>query len=87
MVEAGAILFVLVVSLGVYLSSWLAARQFSAANAANELDVLRQHRVTLREKILRGTRENWDGVMMDQLEQRLLEVDREIARRVGNSGV
>src|SRR4051812_43585121 len=85
MVEAGAILFVVVVSLGVYLSSWVAARQFSEANAGSQLDALRQHRVTLQEKILRGTRENWDHVMMDQLEHRLHEVDREITKTLGTS--
>lgn len=80
MVEAGAILFVVVVSLGVYLSSWFAARQFSQANAASQLDVLTQHRETLLQKAERGERENWDGEMMRQLAYRLSEVEREIAR-------
>jgi len=81
MVEAGAILFVVVVSIGVYLSSWFAARQYSHVNAANQLDVLTRHRETLLQKTVRGERENWDSEMMRQLAYRLSEVEREIARQ------
>lgn len=80
MIEAGAILFVVAVALAVYLSSWVAARQFSEANAANQLDVLRQHREMLQQKIQRGIRDNWDGEMMSQLEYRLSDVERELAQ-------
>lgn len=79
MIEAGAILFVVVVSVGVYLSSWFAARQLSEVNAASQLDVLKQHRETLLEKTARGERENWDSEMMHRLADRLAEVEREIA--------
>jgi hypothetical protein len=82
MIEGGAILFVLVVSAGIYLSSWIAARRVSGANATDQLDVLRQHRETLLEKTLRGEREGWDSVMMQQLAERLEDVEIEIARRV-----
>jgi hypothetical protein len=82
MIEAGAILFVLVVSAGIYLSSWIAARQFSGANTADQLDVLRQHRETLRQKTVRGEREGWDSVMMHQLAERLEDVEIEIARKI-----
>lgn len=80
MVEGAAILFVVVVSLGVYLSSWFAAQNFAKANPADQLTALHAHRETLREKTLRGERERWDDVMMEQLAHRLTEVDREIAR-------
>ena len=83
MIEAGAILFVVVVAMGTYLSSWIAARQFSEANAANHLDVLRQHRETLLQKVQRGVREDWDSEMMRQLEYRLTDVEREIAQSLG----
>ena len=82
MIEAGAILFVVVVSLGVYLSSWISAREFSKANSVNHLDVLRQHRETLLQKTIRGQREGWDSEMMRQLAYRLDDVEREIARTV-----
>ena len=82
MIEGGAILFVVVVSAGIYLSSWIAARRFSAANAADQLDGLRQHRETLQEKLLRGEREGWDSVMMQQVAERLEDVEIEITRRV-----
>ena len=82
MIEAGVILFVVVVSLGVYLSSWIGAREFSKANAVNQLDVLRQQRETLLQKTSRGQREGWDSEMMRQLAYRLDDVEREISRIV-----
>jgi hypothetical protein len=82
MIEAGAILFVVVVSLGIYLFSWIGAREFSKANATNQLDVLRQHRETLLQKRVRGQQEGWDSEMIRQLEYRLDDVEHEIARAV-----
>ena len=82
MIEAGAILLVVVVSLGIYLSSWIASREFSKANNSNSLDVLMQYRETLRQKTVRGERERWDGEMMRQLAYRLDQVEREIALKV-----
>ncbi len=82
MIEGGAILFVFVVTVGIFLSSWIGARQLSDVNAVEQLDDLRQHRETMLQKTIRGEREGWDGVMMRQLADRIESVDREIARRV-----
>lgn len=81
MIEAGAILFVVVVSVGIYLSSWIASREFSKAHVSNELDGLRQHRATLQQKTARGELECWDSEMMRQLAYRLEQVEREIAAK------
>ena len=76
MIEAGAILFVVFVSLAIYLSSWIASREFSKANGSNQLDVLIQHRETLRQKVIRGEQERWDSEMMRQLAYRVEQVER-----------
>lgn len=81
MIEAGAILFVVVVSLAIYLSSWIASREFSKANASNQLDVLIQHRETLRQKVIRGEQECWDSEMMRQLAYRVEQVEQEIGQK------
>ena len=81
MIEAGAILFVVVVSLGIYLSSWIAAQQFSKVHESSQLDGLLQYRETLRQKTARGEVERWDNEMMRQLAYRLDQVEREIARK------
>ena len=81
MIEAGAILFVMVVSMAIYLSSWIASREFSKTNAANSLDVLIQHRETLRQKVIRGEQERWDSEMMRQLAYRVEQVEREIGQK------
>ena len=81
MIEAGAILFVVVVSLGIYLSSWIAAQQFSKVNESSQLDGLLRYRETLRQKTARGKLEGWDSEMMRQLAYRLDQVEREIAQK------
>jgi hypothetical protein len=81
MIEGGAILFVVVVSLAIYLSSWIASREFSKANASTQLDVLMQHRETLRQKVIRGEQEHWDSEMMRQLTYRVEQVEREIGQK------
>lgn len=84
MIEGGAILFVFVVTVGIFLSSWIGARQLSSANAPEQLDDLKRHREILRQKAVRGEREGWDSVMMSQLADRIESLDREIARRATN---
>jgi len=81
MIEAGAIFFVLVVSLGVYLFARFGGRPSIHDHPAGELDHLCQHREVLRKKLARGQRERWDGVMMQQLVHRLEETERQIATK------
>ena len=83
MIEGGAILLVVIVSLAIYFSSWIASREFSKANASNELDVLIEYRETLRQKVIRGERESWDSEMMRQLAYRVEEVERKIEQKTG----
>ena len=84
MIEALAIVFVVAVSAGIYLFAWMGARNLSVANAAVRRDELAQYAGTLREKILRGQREQWDSVMMGQLAARLDEVERELAPKIAS---
>ncbi len=84
MIEGGAILIVFLVTGGIFLFSWIGARQLSSVTIAEQLDDLRRHRETLLQKNIRGEREGWDSVMMRQLADRIEDVDREIARRVAD---
>ena len=83
MIEAGAILFVLVVSLGAYLSARLGAQRASLENPQGDLEQLKQYREVLRQKAIRGQQENWDSVMMLQLGHRLEEIEQQIELTTG----
>ena len=83
MIEAFAILFVAVVSLGVYVIAKVGAQNASGKDLPKELAELRQHRDALVEKTARGEREQWDQVMMSQLAHRLDWLDRQIAQKSG----
>ncbi len=83
MIEALAIVFVVVISLGIYLLARVGAQDGSKRDLLTELNELKQHRETLREKALRGKREHWDHVMMSQLAHRLDQVEHQIAQKTG----
>ena len=82
MIEAFAILLVVGISLAVYVFAWAAARESARRNPSGAYDQLLQHREILSQKLIRGKREHWDRVMMDQLTARLADVDRQIAEKI-----
>jgi hypothetical protein len=77
--EALAILLVFAVVLGLYLGARFGGGYRSARTPARELDHLHAYRGLLQEKVSRGRREQWDGVMMAQIASKLEEVERRIA--------
>lgn len=82
MVEAFAILFVVIVAVGAYVSAWVGAQDFSKRNISSELAQLRDYRETLREKTIRGEQEQWDSEMMRQLADRVEDVEQRIAQKM-----
>ena len=81
MIEAFAILLVTAISLAIYLFARVGAHDSALRDPAGNLAELRQQRDVLRDRLLRGNREKWDHVMMQQLGDRLAELERQIAEK------
>lgn len=82
MVEAFAILAVVIVALGAVLSARFLPNTLWQ-NSAQKLSQLEAYRSQLNERLDRGRREAWDPVMMAQIEHRLAEVDAQLQAASG----
>ena len=83
--EALLIIVVFAVAAVAYVYAKFSAQSPIGGSAADELVQLEQCRAALLETSRRGQKENWDGVMMNQMADRLAEIDRRIAQ-VANQG-
>jgi hypothetical protein len=81
MPEAFAVLVVFVISVAAYLGALSTARDPSRQNVAEDLATLRQQHAWLQQRLDLARRENWGEEMVGNLEVKLVETTRQIARR------
>jgi predicted trehalose synthase len=81
--EAIVIVVVFAVALAIYVGARFGVGRELLPGPAEQLRQLREYRATLREKLQRGQREGWDGVMLAQVADKLAVADRQLEELSG----